>query len=171
MLPGDVVICEIMKDPTFVSDSVGEWFEVRNRTSLPIDLEGWTIADAGSNSHVIHNNGAGVWLMPRQYFVFGINSDTNVNGGIVVNYKYASFTLANGADEIRLIDTQGNLVDVVSYDDGIFWPDVPGKTLSLSRPKVDSILNDDGANWCPALTPILGSFDFGTPRVANNNCP
>lgn len=170
MGPGDVVICEIMKDPTFVSDSAGEWFEVRNRTTQPIDMEGWTITDAGSNSHVIHGTGSGVWILPRQYFVFGINADPNLNGGIQVHYKYSSFTLSNGADEIRLSDAAGNLVDVVSYDDGIFWPDEPGKSLNLSRSQVDSLLNDDGGNWCPALTPILGSFDFGTPRVANNNC-
>src|SRR5688572_8311374 len=57
MLPGDVAICEIMKDPSFVSDALGEWFEVRNRSMQAIDMEGWTITDAGSNSHVIHGTG------------------------------------------------------------------------------------------------------------------
>jgi hypothetical protein len=169
--PGDVVICEIMKDPQFVSDSAGEWFELRNRSTQPIDLEGWTISDAGSNSHVIQNGGNGLWLQPRQYLVLGANADPNLNGGIHVHYRYSNFTLANGADEIRLGDASGNLVDVVAYDDGIFWPDEAGKSLSLSRSRIDATLNDDGANWCSALSPIPNSFDFGTPRLANNNCP
>ena len=68
-------------------------------------------------------------------------------------------------------DPAGNVVDAVSYDDGIFWPDEAGKSLNLSRSQIDAGLNDDGGNWCSALSAFPGGFDFGTPRLANNNCP
>lgn len=166
-----VVITEIMKDPTSVSDSAGEWFEVRNLGSTPIDLSGWNIRDSSSNGHTIPAT-AGAVIPPRSYFVFGINASPSLNGGVVVGYKYSSFTLGNGADDIQLYDASGALVDAVAYDDGVLWPDTPGKALNLQRALVDTTSNDDGANWCNALSPLNGSStDTGTPRSANNVCP
>ena len=43
--PGDVVINEIMQNPSAVGDTDGEWFELYNPTGSDIDIEGWTIAD------------------------------------------------------------------------------------------------------------------------------
>ena len=79
---------------------------------------------------------------------------------------------ANGADSIQLLDPQGLLVDAVLYDDGIFWPDTAGKSLSLDRALVDVISNDDGDNWCVGITTISASnADCATPRRANTVCP
>jgi hypothetical protein len=167
-----IVITEIMKDPSFVTDSAGEWFEVFNLTSAPINVEGWKIKDSGTNTHTIHATN-GVWIPQRSYFVFGLNSTLSTNGGIPVGYKYStSFSLGNGADDIQLVDAAGVLVDAVSYDDGIFWPDESGKSISLNRALVDPVANDDGSNWCSALTPVSSSnTDLGTPKRANNTCP
>lgn len=166
-----LVITEIMKDPAAVADSAGEWFEVRNLGATPIDLTGWLIRDAGSNSHTIPATAAAI-VPPRSYFVFGINSNPALNGGVNVGYKYSSFTLGNGADDIQIYDGAGLLVDAVAYDDGVLWPDGAGKSMNLQRALVDTTLNDDGANWCDALNPMSAtSTDSGTPRLANNTCP
>jgi hypothetical protein len=162
-----------MKDPSFVSDASGEWFEVRNRSHQPIDLEGWKLGDASTSTHTIHGASGTMIINPGSYFIFGVNSTTATNGGVLVGYKYpSSYSLANGADEIRLSDANGVLVDAVAYDDGIFWPDEPGKSISLERGMLDVALNDDGANWCAALSPVSATnTDLGTPRRANNTCP
>ena len=55
--PGDVVINEIIQNPAAVADAAGEWFELYNATGAAIDINGWTIADAGTDSHIITNNG------------------------------------------------------------------------------------------------------------------
>ena len=166
-----LVITEIMKDPTAVSDSAGEWFEVRNLGPTPIDLSGWVIRDSGSNSHTIPAT-AGAIVPQRSYFIFGINATPALNGGVNVGYRYSSFTLGNGADDIQLLDASGLLVDAVAYDDGVFWPDTAGAAMNLQRALVDAALNDDGANWCNSLNPISATnSDTGTPRVANNTCP
>ena len=56
--PGTVVITEFMKDPVRVADSFGEWIELLNTTASPIDIDGWTLTDDGSDLHVIDNGGA-----------------------------------------------------------------------------------------------------------------
>ena len=38
--PGDIVINEIIPDPSAVSDANGEWFEVANTTAGAIDIDG-----------------------------------------------------------------------------------------------------------------------------------
>src|SRR5918993_1255604 len=47
----DVVIDEIMADPSpTVGLPVSEWIELRNTSSLPLDLAGWRIGDASGLS-------------------------------------------------------------------------------------------------------------------------
>ncbi len=169
---GDIVITEIMKDPSFVSDAHGEWFEIQNITGHAINIAGWKISDLGANSHTIANGGLPLFLSPGQRFVLGIDQDPLTNGGVAVDYKYSNFTLGNAADSILLTARSGYLIDEVDYDDGIFWPDVPGKTLSLHLFAGDVYLNDDPANWCPGKTLIGGgNTDMGTPRQDNDTCP
>ena len=36
---GDLIITEIMKDPSAVEDSMGQWFEVFNNATLPVELQ------------------------------------------------------------------------------------------------------------------------------------
>ena len=55
--PANIVITEIMQNPDDVGDNDGEWFEIYNAGTETVDLEGWTISDLGTNSHVISNGG------------------------------------------------------------------------------------------------------------------
>jgi len=172
LTPGALVITEIMKDPTTVSDAMGEWFEVRNVSSQAIDLTGWLLTDGTGNNHLIQSASGPVIVPSRSYFVLGNNANIATNGGVTVDYKYSSFQLANGADSIQILDSQGLFVDAVLYDDGIFWPDTPGKSLSLDRALVDVVSNDDGDNWCVGIISISASnADCATPRRANTVCP
>lgn len=167
-----VLVREVMKDPVAVSDSKGEWIEIVNLTSKPIDLQGWTLDDGGSNHHVIGGSaGTSIWLQPQVPFVLGINADPATNGGMTVDYKYSSFSLNNTSDVIALFAPSGALVDWVAYDDGIFWPDAPGKSLTLRPTCLEPSLADDGGYWCDASSPLGAGGDFGTPQAANDVCP
>jgi hypothetical protein len=169
---GDVVVTEIMKDPVFVSDSAGEWFELYNPTHKTRNIAGWHLLDQGSNKHTIDNGGNLLLIAPGQRLVLGIDADPAANGGVQVDYEYAGFTLANGADSILLVARNGVLVDQVDYDDGIFWPDTPGAALNVRPSAMDALLNDDPQNWCSAQTPIgAGNPDKGTPGASNDLCP
>jgi hypothetical protein len=169
---GQVIVTEILKDPVHVSDSQGEWIEIVNVSHGPIDIEGWTLSDLGANSHTFTNGGQGIVLPPGMHFVAGNQLDPLLNGGVLVNYKYSSFTLSNGADEVILRDAQGALQDIVAYDDGVLWPEAPGVALNLSLGKFNSGANDDPASWCDALLPIGPTNpDLGTPGKVNALCP
>ncbi len=161
--PPELVINEIMQNPSAVGDSAGEWFEVYNPSGAAVDVNGWTIRDDGSNSHVIANGGA-LLVPPGGYLVLGNNNNSGTNGGVTVDYEYSSFFLGNSDDEVVLIDALGNEIDRVNYDGGPSFPDPTGASMALLIPGFD---NNDGANWCTSSTPF-GAGDAGTPGAVND---
>ena len=166
--PGIVVITEIFKDPTEVPDDLGEWFELYNTTDEPIDLGGWALTDAGVDSHIVSDDGQ-VSIGPQSYLVLGNEGDSNLNGGVDVDYVYDHFFLSNKDDEVIL--SWGEIVvDAVYYDDGVEFPDTPGTALSLALDNLDATSNDSGANWCEAVA-AFGAGDNGSPGEANPACP
>ena len=80
---GQIVINEIMQNPSAVNDNQGEWFELYNAGSMTVDLDGWTIKDDGSNTFTISGT---TEITAGGYLVFGINGTTSTNGGLTVNY-------------------------------------------------------------------------------------
>jgi len=160
--PVEIIITEIMQNPNAVFDSDGEWFEIHNPTESDIDINGWTIADLDSDSHVIDNGGP--LLVPAEgYLVLGNNADMATNGGVNVGYQYSGIALANGGDEVVLFDGTMTEIDSVAYDGGPNFPDPTGASMSLSDLALD---NNVGENWCESIT-IFGDGDLGTPGEAN----
>ncbi len=164
--PGDIVINEIMQNPSAVSDANGEWFELYNTTAGPIDLDGWAITDNDSDIHVIDNGGP-LLIDAGGFLVLAANADPATNGGVPVDYAYGSeLTLANGADELVLVSTDSLEIDRVEWDGGTLFPDPNGASMALLATNLN---NNDGTNWCEAMT-LYGDGDFGTPGAAND-CP
>ncbi len=163
--PPEVVIHEILQNPSAVSDSAGEWLELFNPGASPVDIEGWTIQDNDFDSHVISSGGP--LLVPAGGFlVLGNNADSVTNGGVTVDYEFSGVFLGNSADELVLSDGALVEVDRVEWDGGTAFPDPTGASMALADPALD---NNDGANWCEAQTPF-GDGDLGTPGAAND-CP
>lgn len=163
---GDLVITEVMNDPSG-SETDREWFELFNTTGAPIDIDGFTFSDLGTDSFTV--NGGGPVVVPAGgYLVLGRNADTAANGGVTVGYVYSGMALSNNDDE--LIISAGTIeVDRVAYDAGATFPDSPGASISLDPDQLDFSSNDDGASWC-AATSVLASGDFGTPGAMNDPC-
>jgi hypothetical protein len=165
--PGDVVINEIMQNPSAVADSEGEWLELYNASPMPIDLNGWVLSDADSDQHIIDNGGP-LNIAPGGYLLLGNNPDPITNGGVPIDYAYGTaLNLANGSDELILTAPDSVEVDRVAWDNGMTFPDPDGASMSLQLPAQD---NNDGANWCVAMTPY-GDGDFGTPGGLNDCAP
>lgn len=169
--PGDLVVTEFMKDPTAVTDSNGEWIEVRNMLPWRLDIAGAILSDSSGASFVFDNGGSPLYLRPNESFVIGSNADSATNGGVEVDWEWSGFSLKNSADEIYFHDRFGLLMDAVEYDDGVLWPDTSGMSIALDPSAVHATLNDDPALWCHATEVIPGSTDTGTPGAVNGTCP
>jgi len=76
LAPPAVVISEVMRNPAAVGDSDGEWFEVHNTTSAPVDLTGWTLTDGASDRHVMK----GSLLVPADGYA-GLKVLAKLRGG------------------------------------------------------------------------------------------
>ena len=50
---GDLLITEIMYDPSSLTDTYGEWFEIYNNTGFPVNLQHLVVAKSGTDSHII----------------------------------------------------------------------------------------------------------------------
>ena len=162
----DLVITEIMYDPSDgVADDKGEWLEIYNATGDDIDINGYRLADAGGNMHIIQNGGP-LMVAAGAYFVFGVNFYESENGGVEVDYllPYAIFQLDNSADEVILMDKFGMELDRVEYAEGQGWPVASGASLSLIHPNLD---NNVAGNWALAATAWGATANLGTPGSEN----
>jgi PKD repeat protein len=142
---GTLMITEIMQNPLAVLDGPGEWFEVYNPTSSPINMNGWKIKDNGIDSHTI----AGSLIVPAGGFaVLGSNSSSSLNGGYTCNYQFATFFLGNADDEVVLLNPSNTEIDRVEYDGGPNWPDPNGASMVFTgTPAMD---NNNYQNWTTA---------------------
>lgn len=164
---GDVIICEIMANPKLVDDSQGEWFEMYNNTSNSINLNGWSIADNGSNFHIISGD---ILVESGRVVVLARNEDTETNGGVSADYQWGSFQLANSDDEIILLDNESNEIDRVEYNTDNNWPVVDGRSmvLNLTNPNDD---NNIAASWSEEPEVMYNSTDFGSPGIHEGFLP
>ena len=142
----DLVINEINYH-SLDSFNTGDWIEIYNNGSEPIDLDGWYFTDEN----------------PEHRFTFPVYSSIQSGDYIIlaqdtmmfsalfpdVQNLYGSFDfgLSGGGEEISLYDSSDRLIDRVEYDDGYPWPIEPdgnGPTLELIHP--DS-LNEYATSW------------------------
>jgi hypothetical protein len=152
--PGDVyspcddavIISEINYNSSDDLDA-GDWFEIKNQLTIPVDLSGWTVRD-DDDEHIYHIPD-GTILQPGRYFVFCESlADFTAQHPTVVQYAgELGFGLGNGGDIVRLYNADHIIQLSVCYDDTDPWitqPDGDGYTLELSDPAGN--LND-GTNW------------------------
>ncbi len=151
-----LLITEVMANPSAVSDTNGEWFELYNPTAVRVDLEGLLLSDDGSNSHTIASGG-NLWIAPGEYFVLGRNGDPLVNGGFRADYVYGNFTLGNTSDQIVLTDDAGEQLRL-NYGSGFVGDGRSTELVGLPMDGEHYALTD--------VTRVYGSGDIGTPGVA-----
>jgi hypothetical protein len=163
--PGQLVISEIMKDPSAKSETVGEYFEIFNPTSTPFNLFMCFISDDDSDLHEIS---ADVVIESGDFAVLAITAVAVPAPNYV--YDGLEFRLDNEADEI-ILTCNDRVIDRVAYNGS--FPDVGGTSMNLDRDVLNADPNDFGFNWCdtPRDVDTLPGGDVGTPGDPGVECP
>jgi len=153
-----IIINEIMKNPSAVSDSSGEWFELYNTGSSSVDLNGWSVRDNGFDYFEVNQS---LVIEANSFLVFGSTGETTQ-----VDYQYGpQMFLANGDDEILLFDSNNSLIDSVEYEDSSF-PDPNGASFGFTGDKATD--NGLASNWSTS-TDAFYATDLGTPGACNED--
>jgi hypothetical protein len=164
--PGDLVITELLVDSLDCADTAAQYFEIRNTTANPVNLEGLQIANRFEAS-----------------FSFEIDRDVVVDPGadavlarfanprcydLPVDAFYAVVRLDADGDVLRIRNSSG-LLDAVDYRTD--WPaPTPGVAWELDDGAVSVTANDAAGSWCAATTLIGEGDDLGSPGLANGIC-
>lgn len=152
---------EVMTNPAAQSDSAGEYFEVMNTGSAPLDLQGTVFRDLGSNSFTITDS---IVVATTARAVLG-RSITAADGA--VDYVYGSaMSLSNASDQI-IIERDGIVLDSLAWDST--FPLVAGAAMELLDAAPSASTNDEATSWCASASP-LADGDFGTPGLPPSTC-
>lgn len=159
LVPGQLVVSELMNDPTKVSDAAGEWIELFNPFKQAIDLNGMVVeSQNGASIERFTVNGAPV-LGPGGFWVMGRNADSAANGGVSLDYAWGSaISLGNGTDFVRFLTPSGTTLSEVSWVSSS-----SGRSLELSQGTLPYLVQ---SNFVPGST-VYGLGDFGTPGMVN----
>jgi hypothetical protein len=179
---GDVVINEVQYDPPQSGpDASFEWVELFNRTAEPIDLEGWRIRDNRESDSI-----PSLLLPPNGFAVIAATEEGfhdnfyDFDGSIVFIQGPIGNGLSNDGDCIILEDSEGRVIDALSYgdDDTIMSPPCPdvdaGHSLERSPPGGGFSDNPDptpGFGPSPAPTPTETPVETQTPTIAPTETP
>ena len=167
---GALVFVELQPDPVTLSDADAEWFELKNVTDAPVDLEGCVLSDLGVNddAHTIESGGPLV-VEAGALVVLAKTDAVELNGGIEgVVYSFGElFSLTNTGDDV-ILSCDDVEVDSLSYTPQE-WPYDVGVAMRLDPAKQSADANDDPASWCAAVSEYHPG-NLGTPGVANQPC-
>jgi hypothetical protein len=163
---GDLLITEIMYDPSAISDTEGEWFEIYNNSLSDIDINQLVIKRA-SDLHIINQE---IVLSPGEYFVLARSE----NATTASKYVYGSdITLTNTGGELIIANfgtdgSNGSEIASVNYGDTGF-PDPVGASINLDPSYFNVEQAKSGFSWCES-TVAYDTGDLGTPGVENSSC-
>lgn len=154
----DVVITEILADP---DPSAGlpeaEFVEIMNRSSLPVDLSGWTLFDGSVRAL------PPVTLLPDSFLTICAASNISLLAPYGNCAGVTSMSLTNTGEKIALRSPSGMPIDSVTYSDSWFGTSFKkdgGWSLERIDPGFTCIV---ASNWAPSVDP-----SGGTPSHLNS---
>ena len=158
-VPGDLVITEVMPDPSAAPDATGEWVEVL--INRDVDLNDVGIVGA-SGTPVVLSSQQCARFTAGSYVIFARSTDAAMNGGLPrVDGGSVSLTNTNGTVRVILGATEL---------DSILWPSArAGRSIQLSSGLSAPTDNDVATNLCDGNA-VYGAGDQGTPGSANRDC-
>ena len=157
-----------MYNPSALSDTEGEWFEIYNNSDQAINLVNLILGRDDANRHTITDS---IVLSPGAYFVF---ERTGSATGTANSNIYGSDILLSNTGSVLSIYNEGTETDpgalIFSVDYGAAgFPDLAGASISLNPDMLnpaDAVL---GTSWCISSS-VYSTGDLGTPGMVNDSC-
>lgn len=165
---GEILITEIMANPSALSDTEGEWFEIYNNSDHVISLENLILGRDDANLHTITE---ALDLAPGAYLVL---SRTDLSTDVSNEYVYGSdITLSNTGATLFLYNEgseaePGALIFALNYGE-VNFPTGTGASIGLNPNLLNATDALLGSSWCPA-TSAYSTGDLGTPGLTNDLC-
>jgi PDZ domain-containing secreted protein len=171
--PPNLVMTEIMYNSPEAGTDTLEFIELYNNSTSLVDLTGFSFSQGVTHTFT------GGSIAPGAYFAIAYSADSYQSAfGVAPDAEWTSGGLSNGGEDIILIDTYGQEIDVVNYDDSGVWPS--GSSAGMPDGGGSSIVlcdaiseNNDGANWSSSTnatgTTVNGFELLASPGAQNGN--
>lgn len=191
---GSLLISEVLYDPAG-SDPAGEWLEVYNPQSEPIDLSVFKLGDEETplGGEGMFQFPSSTVILPAQtlviaseaaefYAIYGLLPDLELNDthpAIPQMLRYTAWAsgevnLSDSGDELLLLDGQNRLVDALSWGSSVFAfspsasPVAQGYSLERYPPDQDT---NTAADWREQSLPLPGQVLFPTSTPTPSETP
>ena len=157
----DIIICELMADPTpQVNLPNNEWIELKNTSSQTFNLSGWRVGDVASQSGSMPAYN----LKPDSFVIICAASAATAMAAYGPTITVTGFpSLDNTADIIYLRSAAGKVIHTVNYNDAWYQNELK-KEGGWSLEMIDTKNPCSGFNNWKASTAING----GTPDKNNS---
>ncbi len=165
----DIVISEIMYNIPGAGNEF-DYIELTNIGDDAVNLEGYNFS-AG-----VEFTFPAMMIQPGEYMVI-VEDDSAFNATFGTNaISWTDGGLNDGGEDITLLDANGELVDMVIYNDAAGWPEIAdgeGPSLILCDLEGD---NSQPESWGFSTTNTnivsggSGNLLYGTPGAANDAC-
>jgi hypothetical protein len=167
--PGQLIISELMADPTQVADSAGEWVELYARA--PVDLNGVQLATASGGAQIL--SAPTCLRVPAGGFaVLARSRDPALNGGISGVVDTFGFGLSQSAATADAPHSLSLSIHGTEIDRTTWRSAVAGASRQLSATALSTSPPAAATVFCVAPpTSTYGWGDRGTPGGMNVVCP
>ena len=108
--PGELLITEVMADPSDCSDARGEWFELKNASRDPLEIDGLTVVDASGDVATIRATAP----IPAGSSVVVGTGDADSYCGPGATAFFTGLSLNNGGESLTLYNDDA-LIDATPY--------------------------------------------------------
>ncbi len=168
--PGDLVITELMPNPTKVDDAAGEWLELW--VTRDLDLNGLGVDRLGdSAAPAVVGAEACLRVTAGSYALLARSADPLKNGGLPRVDGPLPLSLVSGSasspGDVQL--RAGGSLDSPLID-GVRWTrSSAGKSIQLDPDYRDAAANDDERVFCHG-TAEYGDGDLGSPGEDSGEC-
>ena len=165
---GELLITEIMPNPSALSDTEGEWFEIYNNSDRVLNLQNLAVGRDDVNFHIITDS---IDVLPGTFIVF---SRTDLATDATSPYIYGSGILLSNTGAVLSIYNEGPETDpgalIFSVDYGSSgFPVGTGESITLNPNMLNAADAVLGTSWCLSTT-AYSTGDLGTPGLVNDSC-